>query len=70
MRAVSILLLLILLSSCKQTDQPLNEGYYRVYINNDRIDYMDATTGETIYSEFVNWERPTKLQQAIINDKK
>lgn len=71
MKSLSLFTLAIIatLASCKQSDQPVTDGYYKVYINDDRMDYIDPNTGQMIYSEFVNWEHPTRLQREIIKHK-
>lgn len=55
--------------SCKQTDYPTQAGY-KVHVTDNYLIYIDEVSGKVIYKEDFNWEKPTALQQAIINDNK
>ena len=60
---------ILVLKSCKQTNYPTPAGY-RVYVTDTDLIYIDEVSGKVIYKETFNWEKPTSLQQAIINDNK
>lgn len=62
------LIVVIVLISLINLLQSKDEPYYRVYINENDLTYIDGVTGDTIFTETVDWVNPSPLHQAIIND--
>ena len=65
---LGVFLIVILLNSCGKSGE--NQIGYRVYVEDNNLIYFDDVTGKEIYRETFNWENPSGVQKAIINDNK
>ena len=68
---LSLILISIIANLAYNMKQNKDEPYYRVYINDEHLTYIDGNTGRIIYTDPVKISRnKTLLNQSIINDNK
>lgn len=59
---------LVFLSGLLYVQKTTFEPDYYLELNKEHFYIIDSKSNDTIYSEKVNWENPTKFQKILIQD--